>query len=57
VLPQREIMEDIPHIGRDVVKFRYLTNEAGSSAQNAVQAVQASSRETNIKRTTVVKPG
>ena len=50
-------MEDIPHIGRNVVKFRYPTNYAGSRAQNAIQAVQASGRETNTKRTTVVKPG
>src|SRR6218665_3239983 len=53
-LPQRKPMEDIPHIGRNVVKFRYPTNWAGSRAQNAVQPVQASGRETNIKRTTVM---
>src|SRR6218665_1285740 len=40
-------MEDIPHIRRNVVKFRYPTNYVGSRAQNAVQAVQASGRETN----------
>src|SRR6218665_541579 len=55
-LPQREPIEDIPHIGRNVVKFRYPINLAGSRAQNAIQAVQASGRETNKKRTTVVKP-
>src|SRR6218665_2453468 len=56
-LPQREPMEDIPRIGSNVVKFRYPPNQAGSRAQIAIQAVQASGRETNIKRTTVVKPG
>jgi len=50
-------MEDISHVGRNMVKFRYPTNKAGSRAQNAVQTVQASSRETNVKRTAVVQPG
>jgi len=39
-----------------MVKFRYPTNKAGSRAQNAVQTVQASSRETNVK-STIVQPG
>src|SRR6218665_2579749 len=34
-LPQRKPMEDIPHIGRNVFKFRYPTNWAGSRVQNA----------------------
>ena len=38
-LSQREPVGDIPHIGRNVVKFRYPTNQAGGRAQNAVQAV------------------
>ena len=49
-------MEDITHVGRYIVKFRYPTNKASSIAQNAVQTVQASSRETNVKSTTVVQP-
>jgi len=40
-----------------MVKFRYPTNQTGSRAQNAVEAVQASSRETNVKGTTVIEPG
>ena len=47
-------MENIRHIGRNMVKFRYPTNQMGSRAQNAVEA---SSRETNVKGTTVVEPG
>jgi|SRR6218665_1365641 len=50
-------MEDIPHTGRNMVKFRYPTNWTGSRAQNAVEAIQASSRETNVRGTTVVEPG
>ena len=50
-------MEDITYIGRNIVKFRYPTNQTGRRTQNAVEAVQASSRETNVKGTTVVKPG
>ena len=40
-----------------MVKFRYPTILTGSRAQNAVEAVQASSRETNVKGITVVEPG
>ena len=50
-------MEYIPDVGRNMVKFRYPTNQTGSRAQNAIKAVQASSRETNVKGTTVVEPG
>ena len=52
-------MEDIPHkiIGRNMDTFRYPKNQTGSRTQNAVEAVQASSRETNVKGTTVVEPG
>ena len=41
-------MEDTPQIGRNRVKFRYLTNKTGSRAQNAIEEVQASSSETNV---------
>src|SRR6218665_608706 len=56
-LAEGEPMENNPHIGRNMVKFRYPTNQPGSRAQNAIEAVQASSRETNVKGTTVFEPG
>src|SRR6218665_1587220 len=37
-LPSREPAQDVAHIGRDVVIFRYETNETGCRAQNAIQA-------------------
>src|SRR6218665_1643185 len=50
-------MEDITHYSQIImVKFRYQTNKAGSRADNAVQRVQESSRDTNVKRITVVQP-
>ena len=52
-------MENIPHLGINMVKFRYPNNQTGSRAQNAVESVQASSRETNVNGTIglVVEPG
>jgi len=38
-LAEGEPMENIPHIGRNMVKFRYPTNQTGSRVQNLVKAV------------------
>src|SRR6218665_2941307 len=37
-LPSREPAQNVAHIGRDVVIFRYATNKTGCRAQNAIQA-------------------
>src|SRR6218665_4085381 len=37
-LPSREPVQNVAHIGRDVVIFRYATNKAGCRVQNAIQA-------------------
>src|SRR6218665_1851800 len=37
LLPSREPVQNVAHIGRDVVIFRYATNKTGCRAQNAIQ--------------------
>ena len=48
-------MENVAHVTRDMAKFGYTADKAGSRTQDPIQAPQSTSREASVERATVVK--
>src|SRR5688572_15848185 len=45
----------VAHVSRDMAKFGYTADRAGTRTQDPIQALQPTSREANVKRATVIK--
>ena len=48
-------MENVVNVSRDVAKFEYTADKAGSITQDPIQAPQSTSREASVERATIIK--